>query len=756
MSTGQALTGSLCYAFCGHALVYQTVFSPYLAPVLYLPVMLLGFERAFRGKSAWPLVLATAYGGLCGYYTLFMCTAFLVPYGLARGWYIHGLKGWKRTIGCCLKGALAYLWGIFLSAPILLPAVLSALGSSRGESLGMSGKNLFLPDGEGLLYVLPNGFLPQNSWKWEALALPVLLVPVLGVLLAKRGRKYRFLQGALLFALLMAAFPKVRSFLNGMGADVTVEYRWNFLISFLLCFVLMVLLPDLIELNRREKLAMLGAAAVYSAYAYGAQNTENGRQILLLAGFAALCAACVTAMQAGVTRRVFSGALCGLVCLNTAWQLNWFYGSQGWDMAQNCLDWKQAQGLFATPLNYYGTLGTDQGLYRVSTEYRKKEASSYNLPLIGGWNTLASYWSVQPSSVQQDKPETGQTDSGWAYWGLDGRTAEELLAGVRYEVREESQQERAARGFEPVEELVFENQKWELMENPEALPLAYGYTHTFSQQAYLGLDVLQRQQVRMQAAVREGGEENFQPELREERLPSRVTNADNMDQGVWQEGVVNLFWWTGSLNVEFEAPENCEIYICLKGLNSWAQSEVVVRPAQRPGIQGSAQTLSQEQTDRWFCLGYYEKGQQGAVIDFNLKEWDGQTPNQFRLEGVEVYALPMEPFAKQADALRANAMKDLQQGTNRFFGTMEMQQDGVLCLAVPYSKGWSARVDGQTVPVEQINLRYMGIPLQAGSHQVEFRYFTPGLKAGSFLCVGTALGMVAAWGLKARQKRRNS
>ncbi len=97
VSTGQALTGSLCYAFCGHALVYQTVFSPYLAPVLYLPVMLLGFERAFRGKSAWPLVLATVYGGLCGYYTLFMCTAFLVPYGLARGWYIHGLKGWKRT-----------------------------------------------------------------------------------------------------------------------------------------------------------------------------------------------------------------------------------------------------------------------------------------------------------------------------------------------------------------------------------------------------------------------------------------------------------------------------------------------------------------------------------------------------------------------------------------------------------------------------------------------------------------------------------
>ena len=144
------------------------------------------------------------------------------------------------------------------------------------------------------------------------------------------------------------------------------------------------------------------------------------------------------------------------------------------------------------------------------------------------------------------------------------------------------------------------------------------------------------------------------------------------------------------------------------------------------------------------------------MIDFNLKEWDGQTPNQFRLEGVEVYALPMEPFAKQADALRANAMKDLQQGTNRFFGTMEMQQDGVLCLAVPYSKGWSARVYGQTVPVEQINLRYMGIPLQAGSHQVEFRYFTPGLKAGSFLFVGTALGMVAAWGLKARQKRRNS
>lgn len=60
----------------------------------------------------------------------------------------------------------------------------------------------------------------------------------------------------------------------------------------------------------------------------------------------------------------------------------------------------------------------------------------------------------------------------------------------------------------------------------------------------------------------------------------------------------------------------------------------------------------------------------------------------------------------------------------------ESKSDEIVCVAVPYSKGWSAKIDGNTAKIYKMNDMYMGIEVPAGEHIVELNYFTPRLKWG--------------------------
>lgn len=61
-------------------------------------------------------------------------------------------------------------------------------------------------------------------------------------------------------------------------------------------------------------------------------------------------------------------------------------------------------------------------------------------------------------------------------------------------------------------------------------------------------------------------------------------------------------------------------------------------------------------------------------------------------------------------------------------GKLDVLQDGVLLTTIPYDKGWSVFVDGEKVEVKKIYDVFIGIDLTKGKHEVEFKYFPPGLK----------------------------
>lgn len=109
------------------------------------------------------------------------------------------------------------------------------------------------------------------------------------------------------------------------------------------------------------------------------------------------------------------------------------------------------------------------------------------------------------------------------------------------------------------------------------------------------------------------------------------------------------------------------------------------------------------------------------------------------------------PIARlQANGLMIESFSD-----DHITGRVNPAADGVLALSIPYSAGWSIRIDDIDVPVYRVNYGFIGTPISAGPHRVELRYQTPGQSAGLLSAAAglLILGGVVAW--KRRQTRRD-
>ena len=76
--------------------------------------------------------------------------------------------------------------------------------------------------------------------------------------------------------------------------------------------------------------------------------------------------------------------------------------------------------------------------------------------------------------------------------------------------------------------------------------------------------------------------------------------------------------------------------------------------------------------------------------------------------------------------------------------------DSYLYIAIPYSEGWKAKVDGKETGIINANITFMAIPITAGNHVVEMTYCTPRLYLG--LCI-SAFGIILTAGYLIIEKK---
>jgi uncharacterized membrane protein YfhO len=79
--------------------------------------------------------------------------------------------------------------------------------------------------------------------------------------------------------------------------------------------------------------------------------------------------------------------------------------------------------------------------------------------------------------------------------------------------------------------------------------------------------------------------------------------------------------------------------------------------------------------------------------------------------------------------------------TTSLSGHIDVKEDGLLFLSIPYAEGWSAVVDGENAEITPIQDALMGIRLKSGSHDISLKYTPAGFKAGLIISIVSVIAI---------------
>ena len=72
----------------------------------------------------------------------------------------------------------------------------------------------------------------------------------------------------------------------------------------------------------------------------------------------------------------------------------------------------------------------------------------------------------------------------------------------------------------------------------------------------------------------------------------------------------------------------------------------------------------------------------------------------------------------------------------------KIEENGILQIATSYTTGWKAYIDGVPTDTIRVNTAFIGIPLEAGEHQIYLEYEVPYEKLGIVCTLIGVLGFI--------------
>lgn len=153
-----------------------------------------------------------------------------------------------------------------------------------------------------------------------------------------------------------------------------------------------------------------------------------------------------------------------------------------------------------------------------------------------------------------------------------------------------------------------------------------------------------------------------------------------------------------------------------------------------------------------FPMGNAQAGSTADVEIFAKSDTSSGTYN------LMIYALRKDSFEKAYNRLADEQLEITSFSDTKITGNIDVIEDGILYLSIPYEKGWTVKVDGEEVRTAKVLHSMLGAEVSAGHHTIELEYIPEGLVTGVIIS-GTALilcGVVAFIDFKRRRRKKET
>ena len=772
------LCGALCYVFSGTVLYLGMLHPFFVTPMIYLPLLLLGVEKVLRERKPRIFLVTVWLAALSNFYFFYMLAWMTAVYALVRviartrgeqvirnagagtagagqthrrncaSWIPEALRRLLQLLGYAAAGTMA-------AGAVLIPILVQFQSDPRNAT--SYGLPLFY-EKEYYSELLKNAvtFLNHPLYDTE-LCLSVVCIAAVITLFFLRGHGQ--LKLAVIGAAVMLCLPAAGYVMNG-GAYVI--NRWTFAVEFLFAFVLTVVWSD-------EQVRFRG------------KKIGRGLAFLLVLVTIAL------------------NIVIGYVRIPAG--ENGGTGQNGFPSEfadeQTAEEYMTAANRNeSAAVTQYAAAAENPVFYR----YTGRDLT-YNAGTQTQTSSTQFCWSLANGSVADFFKALGvNEEQNFSYTGLDDRTALEALAGVKYyTIAYDNDYEKqfvpygfadcgTVEAWNPAESLqeksgaVYGDDSWEpvvptyhIYQNTFALPIGSTYTGFVSRSAFDAMDLTERQEALLQGVVLEGEESvkasglaQVQPEFSEEKRTYTVEAGDGVSYAADTSAPCFRVTKEGAkVTLRFEAAEEAETYLVLRDLDagpldgkdgksdsagnlSNLESEYPISvKALREGTPLADKRLNfKTEINQYYSglkdfamnMGYRDKGADTFEIVF-------QKPGIYSMSELAVVVQPTEEMMRHAVDRLVCTMTDVDLHRNpvsfassEITGTVNAEQSRYLVFSIPYSKGWTVYDNGKKAELQKANLMYLGMPIEAGSHEIRLVYRTPGGTAGIFVSLaGVAL-----------------
>ena len=747
-----SLTGCFVYLFGGYMIYAGLAFPSFIAPMIHLPLLIVGAEKVMRKERSIGFVFAVMYAALYGYYHLYIHTIMIGIYCIVRLFAIYPKGERLRALpGRLGSGIGKWLLGIGLSAFSMLPLVLGFGSSARSGFSNISISNSFAIHWNVFWRRLLALIAPIRSYTWDwGLDYPAFaaIFFLCAVVILFAGKKQKFTQKwLLLIGLFMLFCPWCGLVMNGFQYPCN---RWSYGLALFAGFLVTDTIPDLFKMNRTQKIAGIISVAAYGCI--GLFSSALRKEVFASVGTAFLLATLLIVFCSNSeTARKYRKPLCFcLVCLNVVanamflispesmgW-IQWFSPSKSEErQIINSVESEPRLSSFGYEVSD-GRIDSTDLLYFNSIVYNQPATSIYS-SLING--NIVDFREATEScgNIQYFKVHSS-----------DQRTILNTLLSVDQQYEWIAFTQYVPYGYECLGETEL---GYKVYQNEYSLGWGYTYDTSVSYDEASGLNGIGVQELMMRSVILDRDSQIAPGSVETEYVQIPYTYECN--DCTWENGIIQTNSGGGAIVLDADLPQGTEYYIRITGFNidGFGKEAFTISTdssfdiyVESGGVYKSARAMAPSypwyygRENYLFCLGCLDEDRD--TVQFIIP-----TGGTFKLESIELYALPLDHYPERAERLRQEPLSNVVLGTNELSGTIDVTGNKILCITVPYENGWTAYVDGQETEILRANYAFMGLNLTEGHHEIELKYRVPYLTEGIIvslvsLCITVALSVV--------------
>ena len=761
-----ALVGSLAYLFTGFSVIaFCQVYMVY--PLVLAPLVLQGVDRLFDNKS--PVMLSVSVG-LCCLYSVtvgYAVCLLLLAYCCIRFFHLEEKKSLRSFFGWFFRILPWVLVGILVAGILFFPVAQSILSQDR---VGLERPDALLYDLDYYRSLFLALLVPQQLGADCFFSLtPIGLVSILILLLEKKGREERVLLWAVAVFTVFLLLPVFGKVFNGFAYP---NNRWVWAYSLAVGIATVLAAQKLAQCNGRRTLALpllCSAFACLAILLFGRSLADS---------YFFQCVALTLVLAIALLHPFWRTRLHRVAISIACIALSTFVAFSEWgiERAESNVSLGSA----------YETVVSDNPKSLVLRQDADESArvegchapTLRNDVIAMGVQGNTFYNSYYNSFIDEYHSSLGLVTSpfNFSFSSMDARGPLLALSGTNYLVCPSEQEGAVPRMFDRslcTED--FNGTDYTLYATDHVLPLAYTVDKSITRDEYDLLAPVQRQEALLQGVVLDQTDETtttFDPSAShtiEMELSSRPMDtpasasggSGNQSDAIRIEGnSIVVLSTEGTAYLYGTIPSGWEAYLTFEGLSYAPLSEsenpnrVNVAISTADSYSSLSQTLPSDHMhagkDTWTAnLGVSENDRTYITLKFDA-------PGVYSFKDLRVDIENPDVIIGNVDELASASAQDISFLGNDLSCTVkEASGNEYLYLRIPYSKGWSAFVNGRETEVLNANVGFMAIKLTEGSNNVRLHYETPGLMIGT-LCTATGLVTLVASSLYRRRKKASA